>query len=245
MRTRAFRADPENCNHGLEINMHIRKLLIALPALFLGVSFISAPSAAQWYVSGNIGAVQVMDADITETGPGYSVDGEFEFDTGFGINGAVGYGFGNVRLEGEVSYRQADFDKVGIDNLTVGSLKFTSLGSLDVDGDASSLGLMGNVWYDFDTGSKWLPFIGGGIGVARVDSDIDSIGGVSVGFSEDDTVFAYQVGAGIGYQISDNAVATLGYRFYGTDDPEFESGGVTDKTEYQSHNIEVGIRFGF
>jgi opacity protein-like surface antigen len=235
----------EDFNRELEVTMHIRNLLTVLPALFLGVAFTSVPSDAQYYVSGNIGAVQVMDSDVTETGPGYTINGEFEFDTGLGVNGAVGVSLGDLRLEGELSYRQVDFDSVTIDSLTVGSSTFTSLGSADVGGDATSYGLMGNMWYDIDIGGKLKPFIGGGIGVARVEVDIDSVGGVPVSASGDDTVFAYQVGAGIGYDISDKIVATLGYRFFGTADPDFGSNGVTDEAEFQSHNIEIGMRFKF
>ena len=224
----------------------MKKLLIAIPALFLGVAFTSVPSDAQYYVSFNIGAVQLMDSDTTATDPEDSVTGEFEFDSGLGVNGAVGLSLGALRLEGELSYRQSDFDQGTLSSLTVGNTTFLFSGATGVvGGDVTSLGLMANMWYDIDTGGKLKPFIGGGIGVARVDADIDSIVGIPINISGDDTVFAYQVGAGVGYDVSDKVVVTLGYRFFGTADPEFESGGTTVEGEYQTHNIEIGMRFKF
>jgi len=213
--------------------MSVRKYLVAIPTFLLSVAFMSQPGHAEWYISGNVGAVFVNDSDISGSDPTIpaSIDGEIEFDTGFGINGAVGYGIGNVRLEGELSYRTADMDKLS-GTATIGSL--TLSGSGDVSGDVTSLGLMANVWYDIETGTKWVPFIGAGIGLANVDAEIE-------GESEDDTVFAYQVGAGIGYEISDSTTATLGYRYFATSDPDFD--GI--EAEVGTHNIEVGVRFAF
>jgi opacity protein-like surface antigen len=236
----------EYFKHGWDVTMNIRKLLVVLPALFLGVAFTSVPSAAQYYVSGNIGAVQLMDSDSTATAPGGSITGEFEFDAGLGVNAAVGLSLGALRLEGELSYRQSDFDQGTLSSLTAGNTTFSFSGATgDVGGDVTSLGVMGNMWYDFDMGGKLKPFIGGGIGMAQVEADIDSIAGIPVSLSGDDTVFAYQVGAGVGYDVSDKVVVTLGYRFFGTADPEFESGSTTVEGEYQSHNIEIGMRFKF
>jgi len=225
--------------------MRIRHLFAALPVLVLGLAGLPADGQAKTYISGNVGAVFVQDADLTETGPGVSGTGEFEFDTGYGVNAALGYSLDGLRLEAELSYRQADFDQLSVDSITVAGFTITGLGSFDVDGDTSALGLMGNVWYDFDTGGKLRPFIGGGIGLARVDIDVASVGGAPVGLSDHDYVFAYQAGAGVGYEISSNTVATLGYRFFGTSDPEFNSGGFTDETEVRTHNIELGLRFRF
>jgi opacity protein-like surface antigen len=229
------------------IKAMIKYLLSGLCAFALiGAQAAVSPEArADWYVSGNVGGTFVNDSDLTESGPGISGEGVLEFDTGYGANGALGYGWDNFRLEGEISYREADISSLTVDSITVGSVAITSLGTFDVDGDASSLGLMANAWYDFDTGTKWVPYIGGGVGGAQVTAQIDSIANVSVGFDESDWVFAYQAGAGIGYKITEAATVQLGYRYFGTSDPEFKTGGVTDEVEFQSHNIEVGFRFRF
>ena len=40
---------------------------------------------------------------------------------------------------------------------------------IDASGPADQLGAMVNVWYDFNEGSRWRPFIGGGLGFVQVD----------------------------------------------------------------------------
>lgn len=224
----------------------IRKSIVLLPTLVFAVALWCVPSHAQYYVSGNVGAFQLMDADTTASAPGVSATGGFEFKRGYGVNGAVGLSLGNLRMDGEISYRGADFDQGTLSSITVSGTTFSFSGATgDVSGDVTALALMGNLWYDIDLGGKLKPFIGGGIGAARIDANIDSIAGVPLNVGGDDTVFAYQAGVGVGYEINQNLVATLGYRFFGTDKPKFESQGVTVESEYRTHNIEVGMRFKF
>ena len=87
---------------------------------------------------------------------------------------------------------------------------------------------MVNGFYDVENKTPFTPYIGGGIGFANVDLD-----------SEDDRVFAYQLGIGVGYAIDEVITLDLGYRYFATSDPEF-LGGI--KAEYSSHNLLVGIR---
>ena len=49
----------------------------------------------------------------------------------------------------------------------------------------------------------------------------------------------------IGYNINASTTVQLGYRFFGTADPEFSAGGATQTTEFNSHNLEFGIRIRF
>jgi opacity protein-like surface antigen len=58
-------------------------------------------------------------------------------------------------------------------------------------------------------------------------------------------VFAYQFGVGLGYRLNPRMIVGVNYRYFGTTDPEFEVGSFTDEGEYQTHNIEVGLRYRF
>ena len=134
--------------------------------------------------------------------------------------------------------------------------KFTVNG--DFRGDVSALGLMANGWYDIDTGTRWVPYIGGGLGAARLDigvglkgtvtddgdtdpaTNVIEMGDGSIDRA-DDWVFAYQVGAGIGYRIDDRAVVQFGYRFFGTSKTDI--GGF--KMAIRIHKISVGLRYSF
>jgi opacity protein-like surface antigen len=94
-----------------------------------------------------------------------------------------------------------------------------------------------NGFYDIPRGGRWRPYLGGGIGVGFVSADFSAAG------DDDDTVFAYQVGAGIGYEITPSIIVALDYRFFGTTDPEFDAIITKVVAEYISHNIGLNLRF--
>src|SRR3546814_7937652 len=93
-------------------------------------------------------------------------------------------------VEGEVTYRENDFDEIDL----LGS-------SLDAGGDVSSLAFMGNIWVNLEFGdSGFAPYLGGGIGAMRIETNDVSVIGFDLS-DESDTVGAGQLGAGIGYRI--------------------------------------------
>lgn len=159
-------------------------------------------------------------------GANWTLDGEFDgvsdltYETGFAAGGAIGYTWNfNLRTEVEATYRDNDMDEfVGI----------------PVVGDVTSWAFMANAFYDFDLGSPLIPYLGGGIGAAVVTFDS--------AVEEDDTVFAFQLGAGIGYEFTPNLVGSLDFRFFGTENPEVASG-----VDFEYYNIALmaGLRVGF
>ena len=227
--------------------MHKRNLGLLSAAAFIGVA-AGAQAAGGWYVSGGVGPAFLQDSSSTATDPSLgTADFDTEFDPGFGVHGAVGHSWDGFRLEGEVSYRKNDVDTLTVTSTTgaISSLNLDTLGSLDADGDVSALGFMANAWYDFDTGSPWKPFIGGGVGTARI--SLNDISSSTISLADDeDQVFAYQAGVGIGYELTPTIIVSLGYRFFGTLDPEFtDVDGIPFDAEYRSHNVEVGVRLHF
>ena len=54
-------------------------------------------------------------------------------------------------------------------------------------------------------------------------------------------MFAWQVGAGIGYALTPQLTFDLKYRYFATSDPEFDG----TEVEYASHNVYAGIRLHF
>ena len=123
-------------------------------------------------------------------------------------------------------------------------------GPQDVDGAFSMLAFMVNADYDFDMGSPWKPYIGGGLGVATISLDTKTDTGRSL-TDDSDTVFAYQVGAGIGYEFpleeGRSVTVSLDWRYFGTQTPTF-TGAVTGTefdVEINGHDIGIGIIYGF
>ena len=119
-----------------------------------------------------------------------------------------------------------------------------------VKGDFSMVAFMGNMDYDFDTGSRWVPYVGGGLGVAIISIDTENAQGISLS-DDSDTVFAYQVGAGIGYEFpleeGRSVTVSLDWRYFGTQDPTFKgdvSGGDFD-VGISGHDIGIGLIYGF
>ena len=79
----------------------------------------------------------------------------------------------------------------------------------------------------------FTPYLGGGLGWANVEFDD--------GAKDDDNVFAYQVGGGLALEMMPLVTFDLGYRYFGTADPNIFGADV----DYDSHNIMAGVRIGF
>ncbi len=195
----------------------------------------------QWYDGFSLeirgGAALLEDAELEGQAP---FNNDLDFDEGFSVGGEIGYSLSkhdlgvdllrNMRIGLEVSYASNDNDTLS------GSGAFTD--------ETSALAGMFNLYYDQDTGTPWKPYIGAGVGVANIDFEGQTLGGQRV--DDDDTVFAYQARAGIGYELSSTAVVSLGYRFFDTLDPEFDAqNGTSFDSEYRSHTVEVGLRYKF
>jgi opacity protein-like surface antigen len=196
------------------------------------VFFFSAPvySAEGLYVSGNIGFAMASDSDITDsTVPGVTVN--TEFDTGLAFGAALGYDFNRFRAEGEISYQKNDIDKIGSPGVI-----------LDATGDAKALSFLINGYYDVINSSAFTPYISAGIGFAQVefnDLDISSLG--FSGSNDEDTVFAYQIGIGVGYAVTEKVTIDVKYRYFGTEDSEYD----TTEAEFASNNFLFGVRVYF
>lgn len=104
-------------------------------------------------------------------------------------------------------------------------------------GDWSAFSIMANVWYELggDMGGAH-PYIGGGLGWANVDFE-------SGGLSASDTGFAYQVAAGVGWDMPQNGGRmSVEYRYFSAGDLEFDVGGTSDLA-YDYGASEILVKF--
>lgn len=209
----------------------MKKNLLIISVCVLAFFFSSpAYSAEGPYVSGNIGFAMLSDSDVTDsTIPGITID--MEYDTGLALGAALGYNFGNTRLEGEISYQKNDFEKASLFGVDV-----------DLTGDVTSLSLLMNGYYDFVNNSAVTPYLSAGLGFAEVEvNDLNVPGSGLPNSNDDDTVFAYQVGVGVGYAVNEKVTIDVKYRYFATSDPEFD----TTEAEFASHNFLFGVRVNF
>ena len=208
----------------------MKKALLVLFSLAIFVGFSVSTASAGVYISGNLGAVFLNDSDFTDDD---GDDGELSFDNGGVATFAVGTSIGDAgRIEVELASRVNDFDEAEWDDY----------GSWDVDGEVTTGSFMVNAYYDFKNEGRFTPFIGGGLGFANIEHDIDDIGGFDgTNFKDDDDVMAYQMMLGLGFAATEELSIDLQYRFFGTEDPELDG----DDVEYQTHNIMLGLRYSF
>ena len=71
---------------------------------------------------------------------------------------------------------------------------------------------MANAWYDLEIGGL-SPYVGGGIGWARSQADGSYGNGVPV-FNWQESGFAWQLGAGVNFNIAPQTTMGIGYRFF-------------------------------
>ena len=223
----------------------MRKLAISLA---LASTALASPALArddQWYVGVDGGAMIVEDLslDIGALNNAASVD----MDKGYDFGGVVGYDFGGFRLESEVSYRQADIDGFNSQTPQITSGAGTALqrgGSYDVAGDASALSFMVNGLLDFGDDDGLQGFVGGGVGVARV--DVQTVFAAPAFLDDSDTGFAWQALAGVRAPLSDNWDVGLKYRFFNADKVNLvDRLGRAVDTRFRSHSIMGSLIYNF
>jgi opacity protein-like surface antigen len=138
-------------------------------------------------------------------------------DTGYRLGAALGFAFNRYfSAEAEFSYDTND-----IKSLSSGVL--LPIGPLAASGTARFYSGMANAYLSLPAGA-WRPYLGAGIGEARVKADdIGFVAIPQIRTTDSDTAFAWQLMAGLGYQISPNLELGARYRYFHTDDVTFVS----------------------
>ena len=280
-----------------------RWIVAAAAAACLALGGASAAQAGDrdWYIGANMPLMFIDDSDstaVTSFGQGainIHSTVRSEHDTGFKLGGVIGRHLDSgIRIEGELFFARANVGKLTHSSISLPELAaslpptlpaglLTLPTEVNVDGLSGSgdqFGAMVNLWYDFDTGDNWTPYIGAGFGLIRIDQGSlkyntnavkneiaravgaaaamnPQLGQALAGFADlatadvprlstTDTAFAYQIGAGIGYALSDSATLQIGYRLQALNGLSFsgDNGMVSTSTEtdLRIHFLEIGIR---
>lgn len=203
---------------------------LALPAVASAAPYRQGP-----YIGGFIGVTVPEKTDATSYA-GDVYNDRISFEPGVNGGGVMGFDYGGVRFEGEVSYKDFKFDSVTDD---------TGARYKIVDGGVDTTAFMANVFIDLHNQSPVTPYFGGGVGFAALHLN-DTFGYDSNGvelsyFSDDDVVFAYQVGGGLELPLNRQLSLDLAYRYFGTSEASF----FDTEMELTSHNATVGFRLKF
>ncbi len=233
---------------------------VAVTALMATPSLASAGEQG-WYVRGSVGYGQLTDMDLTGDLNG-AVNGSGD------IAGSVGVGYGlgnNWRLELDGTQLWSELGAIG--------------GNINSAADMRISSAMVNALYDFSDFGAWRPYVGAGIGIARANLNARThrsfnggAGPVFVNnaqcaayakcaFDDADNSTAWQVIAGLGYDISDSLVWDTQYRYLNLGTLEYDglggSSGVavapggsgtkisTSIGNADAHIIMTGLRYRF
>jgi opacity protein-like surface antigen len=221
----------------------MKKFLICVMTLSM-FSIPTTGSAANGrpgpYFTGFLGTSIARNTAVSgfDYGNDVSFRDQVSFDPGVYIGGTGGYDFGFLRLEGELSYRHAKLDTVTDQN----GVPFRR-----VEGDLGTFATMFNVFIDMHNASRVTPYLGGGIGFATVrisDTTSRDIPG-NLYDESDDTVAAYQVGAGVDVALNNRFSLDLGYRYFITEKAKLDGNSISSDVRFESHNALVGFKFKF
>ena len=203
----------------------MKKILISL----LVAASCTTPALAQAatpYLSASAGLGSMNNS---------SLDGEsnaIDFNSGFAFNGAAGLEGENTRIEFAVGHQVNDVDTIyGI-----------SPGRYGLNLNFSIRTLMANGYVDIPTKNEgFTPYFMAGVGFADVNAKFSEniSSGISVSFSN--TVFAWQIGTGVGIKAWDNVTVDLGYRYLTPSEVTI----FNVKHSLSSSNFLTGIRYSF
>jgi OOP family OmpA-OmpF porin len=196
---------------------------VALATLMAGTAGV-AHATEGWYGRADVG--YAVEADLAIKGNGWA--GESELDNDWSQFLGLGYAFQNgFRLEGELAHRFAALPQ---------SPQTTQ------GGDVHSWSGMLNLYYDFNRGGSWEPYVGVGAGIARVSANAFD-GRTLQGIDDEDTSAAYQALAGVAFSLTDQLDLDVGYRWFVAPDGNFEPD--SSGAYYDSQEVTVGLRYQF
>ncbi len=204
-------------------------LLAVLHPHQAGAADVEPPGA---YVETRIGLFQPEDSNSTFFG----AKTELEFDPGWAVEVATGYHINEfIRGELALAWRQTEVD----------DLEF--LGS-DRELDEDYIGLftaMVNGYFELPLILGVRPFIGGGVGFAYFDVELETIAPI-IAVDSGDFTFAWQGIAGLAFHFTPQIALTGTYTYLATSNTEDDNDldGLRIK-DYRAHTLMAGLRYYF
>ena len=217
-----------------------KTLLLAGVATFIFAANANAFDFNQ-YVSAKVNyAFASHDVDYTNLwASGGPTKGSFSFsDNVWGGNVAYGIKAGPVRTELELNLKQKAKKNFSSSQ---------SSAKLSVENRFA----MVNAYYDIDTGTKFTPYVGAGIGWAHLKAQEKNIE-YATAQNKDQTkvgdsrnTFAWQIGAGVSYALTDQFNVDFGYRYIDEGHVSYRDDRSINKYEAKSHELSLGVRYTF
>lgn len=170
-------------------------------------------------------------------GAGYKVRDDFDLGTNFQTG--LGYDFGDIRVELVYQLFDADLNKAYNSNP---SYLFTDSAHADVTYHGAGLG----AYYDFQTSSKFTPYLGGGLGLGKIAinnlKEVRTAGTVENPDTSINGIFSWHAKAGVSYAAFENIDIYGEFSYLGTDGFTYET------NKYDGLNtfaVNLGARYLF
>lgn len=197
------------------------------------------PDPKGFYATLGLGASWPQNVTGNTSIVGVPLSGSYSLGGGFAGEIGAGYDFGTVRTELTYTYNNA--------NINRGTL--TALGqsgSLNINnGGVNTSSVMASAYVDIPTKSRWVPYVGGGIGYTNVGwgSYSATVGGfTATQIAGNQGVFGYQAKLGLSYLAAKNADVFVEGTYQGT------TGFTVDTVNYDpisSWGARLGARYRF
>jgi len=211
-------ANAEDLGAPIDLSGHVSSLADAGAAKDLvPMSLWDDPASARFYVAGIVGAsfATLTNGGSFEAFPGavFSPSGAVS-DTLFTGGGAVGVAF--AKPSGQLRMELEGRDRGQISGPTTLNVSGGTILDRHMTTTASGVwSFMTNFWRDYDLTSTIGLYGGGGIGIGgyqyqtrSLDPDLVTTGANTI------NSFAWQVGTGVTYQLSNRVTFDVGYRFF-------------------------------
>jgi OmpA-OmpF porin, OOP family len=234
----------------------MRKFVIGMALASTAMTTPAVAREGQWYIELDFGPMLVEDfkaRDPDGSGAFAVVEPEFGADGGV----VLGYDFGSFRLETEASYRKARNKEI---RFGFNDSEFNDLDRFPIRGNESALSFMANALFDFGPDDGLQGFVGGGVGVGRVDVKVlerfgdfgsnpeggNNGGGTRTLVDGSDTGFAWQLLAGFRAPVARNWDAGVRYRFFNVENVRMpDVFGDPIKTRWRSHSVMGTVAYNF
>lgn len=206
-----------------------------------------------FYVTLHGGLNLLREAEMVESeSDSLNAGRDVGFHRGFTVGGAFGsvYSFRRdtpweyrFRPELDLSYRDNNAEEFTFTTADGQSI------SMSGGGEVSSLSGLANLWVDAPKVGALRPYAGGGIGFSHM--QMGNMGvraeGFEFSFSEEsDNVFTWQLGAGVGIELTQEMSLGVDYRWLTSQEPRFSDSLRDDNdSEFSSHSFMGTIRYDF
>jgi len=213
----------------------LRAILTAAALAAVGATAGPALADGKWYgvVRGGLAIANENELTFPNTGA-ITGDETYSYDLGLSGGGAIGYRLGKrMRIEAELAGTKVDADS-------------RAVRMAPADGDTSALTFIVAGELDLADWDRFRPYLIGGLGVAMVDvsTRVPSDGVELV--DDSGITFAYKLGAGFSFKLTDRSTATLSADYIGTTGVSVSGPtGQEVDSEFEVTRVLGGIRFAF